>query len=105
MEENKPPTVKIKFDDPNILHDFYIIISPEDGYWQGGRFKFHVKVKFVVLLILFNLNFVDSSRVQHGPPRCGVFDEALASKYICGWFHLLVPVEATQCRWARLGPH
>eukprot|EP00092_Neocalanus_flemingeri_P006038 GFUD01006506.1.p1 GENE.GFUD01006506.1~~GFUD01006506.1.p1 ORF type:complete len:183 (-),score=47.01 GFUD01006506.1:145-693(-) len=44
MEENKPPTVKIKFDDPNVLHDFYIIISPEDGFWQGGRFKFHVKI-------------------------------------------------------------
>ena len=44
MEENKPPSVKVKFEDPNILHDFFIIISPDDGYWQGGRFKFHVKV-------------------------------------------------------------
>ena len=44
LEENKPPGVKIKFDDPNTLSDFHVIISPEDGYWAGGRFKFHVKI-------------------------------------------------------------
>ena len=44
LEEHKPPGVKIKFDDHNILSDFFVIISPEDGFWQGGKFKFHVKV-------------------------------------------------------------
>jgi len=44
MEENKPQNCKVKFDDPSSLHDFFIIISPEEGFWQGGRFKFHVKV-------------------------------------------------------------
>merc|ERR1712037_250698 len=44
MEENKPQYCKVKFDDPSSLHDFFIIISPEEGFWQGGRFKFHVKV-------------------------------------------------------------
>ena len=44
LEEHKPPGVKIKFDDPNTLHDFYVIISPEEGFWQGGKYKFHVKV-------------------------------------------------------------
>ena len=37
--------MKIKFEDPNILHDFYVIVSPEDGLWQGGKYKFHVKVR------------------------------------------------------------
>ena len=44
LEENKPPGVKIKFDDPNTLSDFQVIISPEEGYWAGGRFRFHVKI-------------------------------------------------------------
>ena len=44
LEEHKPPGVKIKFDDHNILSDFFVIISPEDGFWQGGKFKFHVEV-------------------------------------------------------------
>ena len=44
LEEHKPPGVKIKFDDPNTLHDFLVIISPEEGFWQGGKYKFHVKV-------------------------------------------------------------
>ena len=44
MEENKPACCKLKFEDPSSLHDFFITISPEEGFWQGGRFKFHVKV-------------------------------------------------------------
>ena len=44
MDENKPHFCKVKFEDPSALHDFYITISPEEGFWQGGRFKFHVKV-------------------------------------------------------------
>ena len=44
LEDHKPPGVKIKFDDPNVLSDFHVIISPEDGFWQGGKFKFHVKI-------------------------------------------------------------
>ena len=45
LEEQKPSGVKIKFDDPNCLADFYVIVSPEDGFWQGGKYKFHVKVR------------------------------------------------------------
>ena len=48
LEEHKPPGVKIKFDDPNTLHDFYVIIAPEEGFWQGGKYKFHVKVRSVL---------------------------------------------------------
>ena len=47
LEEHKPPGVKIKFDDHNILSDFFVIISPEDGFWQVGKFKFHVKVNSI----------------------------------------------------------
>ena len=51
MEENKPQYCKVKFDDPSSLHDFFIIISPEEGFWQGGRFKFHVKVSWEIPIL------------------------------------------------------
>ena len=49
MEENKPGHCRVKFEDPSRLHDFFITISPEDGWWQGGRFRFHVKVAALTL--------------------------------------------------------
>lgn len=44
MEANLPIGCKLKFDDANALHDFVLIIIPEDGYWQGGKFRFHITV-------------------------------------------------------------
>jgi len=44
LEEHKPPGVKIKFDSPDDLSEFHVIISPEDGMWQGGKYRFHVKI-------------------------------------------------------------
>lgn len=44
MEENMPRTCKVVFDDPSVLHHFILYISPDEGYWQGGRFKFDILV-------------------------------------------------------------
>ncbi|XP_064467371.1 NEDD8-conjugating enzyme UBE2F-like [Ornithodoros turicata] len=44
MEANLPCTCTVKFDDPDVLHRFELIIMPEEGYWQGGRFVFPVEV-------------------------------------------------------------
>lgn len=44
METSLPTGCKIKFDDPNALHDFYLIINPDEGYWMGGKFRFHIHV-------------------------------------------------------------
>jgi ubiquitin-conjugating enzyme E2 F len=44
MEQNLPKTCQVHFDDPNKLHSFWLYITPDDGYWHGGRFKFHVEV-------------------------------------------------------------
>ena len=44
MNQNLPKTCKLQFDDPNQLHSFLLFISPEEGYWVGGRFKFNIEV-------------------------------------------------------------
>ena len=44
MEQNLPGGCKVKFDDPNALHDFVLTVVPEEGLWVGGKFKFHIKV-------------------------------------------------------------
>ena len=57
MEQALPPGCKVKFDDPNALHDFVLTLTvptaeggassrvcPPSSYWQGGKFRFHVTV-------------------------------------------------------------
>jgi len=50
MESNLPPGCRVKFEDPNSLHDFVLIVSPEADSgggsgscpWQSGKYRFHV---------------------------------------------------------------
>lgn len=42
MEQMLPTTCRVKFDDPNCLHDFALCVSPDEGFWQGGKFTFHI---------------------------------------------------------------
>ena len=44
MEQTLPTGCRVKFEDPNALHDFNLIIVPDDGFWHGGKFKFHIHV-------------------------------------------------------------
>lgn len=44
MESALPTGCKVKFDDPNALHDFTLTISPDEGFWNGGKFRFHIHV-------------------------------------------------------------
>ena len=37
-------TCGLHFDDPNDLRKFRLIITPDEGYWHGGRFVFEIKV-------------------------------------------------------------
>jgi len=36
-----PSTVRLIHPDPNIVREFDIIVSPSEGIWKDGRFKFH----------------------------------------------------------------
>lgn len=44
MEQNLPVTCNVHFSDPNILSEFFLIINPDEGFWQGGKFKFSISV-------------------------------------------------------------
>ncbi|XP_043471832.1 NEDD8-conjugating enzyme UBE2F-like [Leptopilina heterotoma] len=42
MEQTLPSTCKVSFNDPHRLHEFNLLITPDEGYWCGGRFCFHI---------------------------------------------------------------
>lgn len=44
MEQTLPPTCKVWFDNPHQLHDFKLVVSPDEGFWIGGRFTFRIFV-------------------------------------------------------------
>lgn len=44
MEQTLPGTCRVKFEDPHQLHDFQLTVTPDEGYWAGGRFRFHIYV-------------------------------------------------------------
>ncbi|XP_041374644.1 NEDD8-conjugating enzyme UBE2F-like [Gigantopelta aegis] len=44
MAENLPRTCRTHFDDVNRLSNFLLIITPDEGYWLGGKFKFLIEV-------------------------------------------------------------
>ncbi|XP_028176177.1 NEDD8-conjugating enzyme UBE2F-like [Ostrinia nubilalis] len=44
MNENLPATCSVHFEDHNVLSEFILNVCPDEGYWQGGKFKFSVFV-------------------------------------------------------------
>ncbi|XP_012273379.1 NEDD8-conjugating enzyme UBE2F [Orussus abietinus] len=44
MEQTLPSTCQITFDDPHRLHEFTLLIVPDEGYWIGGSFYFHINI-------------------------------------------------------------
>lgn len=44
MNENLPATCSVHFEDPNMLSEFILTVTPDEGYWLGGKFKFSVVV-------------------------------------------------------------
>ncbi|GFN89620.1 nedd8-conjugating enzyme ube2f [Plakobranchus ocellatus] len=44
MEELLTETCEVAFPDPSCLHQFILTVTPDSGYWQGGRFRFAVSV-------------------------------------------------------------
>ncbi|XP_078537446.1 NEDD8-conjugating enzyme UBE2F isoform X3 [Lissotriton helveticus] len=44
LEANLPGTCKVDFPDANKLHFFHLIVSPDEGYYQSGKFQFEIEV-------------------------------------------------------------
>uniref|UniRef100_A0A8C5LFC7 E2 NEDD8-conjugating enzyme n=1 Tax=Jaculus jaculus TaxID=51337 RepID=A0A8C5LFC7_JACJA len=51
LEANLPCTCKVHFPDPNKLHCFQLTVSPDDGYYQGGKFQFETEVPDVYNMV------------------------------------------------------
>lgn len=67
MEQNLPKSCRTHFDDPSTLHVFTLSVSPDEGFWSGGRFQFRINVpeeyNIVVCLLLFKrVYFYDFSK-------------------------------------------
>ena len=44
LEANLPCTCKVHFPDPNKPHCFQLTVSPDEGFYQGGKFQFETEV-------------------------------------------------------------
>ncbi|XP_068602493.1 NEDD8-conjugating enzyme UBE2F [Brachionichthys hirsutus] len=44
LEANLPSTCKASFADEDKLHHFQLAVSPDEGYYQSGRFQFEIDV-------------------------------------------------------------
>uniref|UniRef100_A0A0C9QMF8 E2 NEDD8-conjugating enzyme n=1 Tax=Fopius arisanus TaxID=64838 RepID=A0A0C9QMF8_9HYME len=44
MEQTLPNTCQVSFDNPDRLHQFNLAIAPDEGYWLGGTFLFHISI-------------------------------------------------------------
>lgn len=44
LEQNLPSTCKVYFSDPNVLSEFTLTITPDEGFWKDGKFKFTLYV-------------------------------------------------------------
>lgn len=44
LDQNLPATCKVYYSDPNVLSEFSLCITPDEGYWKDGKFKFAVNV-------------------------------------------------------------
>lgn len=44
MEQTLPATCQVSFNDPHRLHEFTLLIVPDEGYWISGRFYFQIHI-------------------------------------------------------------
>lgn len=44
MEQTLPLTCQVTFKDPHCLHEFILLIIPDEGYWMGGHFYFQIYI-------------------------------------------------------------
>uniref|UniRef100_A0A2K5F3A7 Ubiquitin conjugating enzyme E2 F (putative) n=1 Tax=Aotus nancymaae TaxID=37293 RepID=A0A2K5F3A7_AOTNA len=63
LEANLPCTCKVHFPDPNKLHCFQLTVTPDEGYYQGGKFQFETEVPDAYNMVDL-LNFDDPLNIE-----------------------------------------
>ncbi|ROI62504.1 NEDD8-conjugating enzyme UBE2F [Anabarilius grahami] len=63
LEANLPSTCKVTFPDENKLHHFQLTISPDEGYYLGGKFQFEIEVPEAYNMVDL-LNFDDPLNID-----------------------------------------
>lgn len=71
LEQHLPNTCKIHFADPNVLSEFTLTISPDEGYWRDGKFKFSVNVPEE-----YNMVVSIHGKSRSFPPEIVLFDNS-----------------------------
>ena len=47
-----PKTCQLEFENVDDLRGFKVVISPDEGYWKGGRFVFEVSIPSELNIVL-----------------------------------------------------
>ncbi|KAF6116808.1 putative ubiquitin conjugating enzyme E2 F (putative) [Phyllostomus discolor] len=63
LEANLPCTCQVHFPDPNQLHCFQLTVTPDEGYYQGGKFQFETEVPDAYNMVDL-LNFDDPLNIE-----------------------------------------
>uniref|UniRef100_A0A8C8Y7L7 Ubiquitin conjugating enzyme E2 F (putative) n=1 Tax=Panthera leo TaxID=9689 RepID=A0A8C8Y7L7_PANLE len=89
-------TCKVHFPDPNKLHCFQLTVTPDEGYYQGGKFQFETEVPDAYNMVVSSLRLsrcfpfawlggrpgAQHTPTASGPPSPGT-EYKMAN--ICGW--------------------
>ncbi|KAM4897311.1 NEDD8-conjugating enzyme UBE2F isoform 4-T4 [Sylvia borin] len=70
LEANLPCTCKVNFPDPNKLHYFQLTVTPDEGYYQGGKFQFETEVPdaYNMVDIVWGLNSLFTDLLNFDDP-------------------------------------
>ncbi|XP_040213437.1 NEDD8-conjugating enzyme UBE2F isoform X2 [Rana temporaria] len=68
LEANLPCTCKVNFPDPNKLHYFQLTVSPDESYYQGGKFQFEIEVPEAYNMVMVKVHFQSATDPQSSLP-------------------------------------
>lgn len=113
MEQNLPSTCNAYFSDPNVLSEFTLTITPDEGFWKDGKFKFNISVpeEYNMTVCFFGVNIFDAVYIclmsvlsyKLTATKSKMHNKTVASKHIGNGRYLSFIITAELYRWLRLG--
>ncbi|MXQ97317.1 hypothetical protein E5288_WYG003272 [Bos mutus] len=77
LEANLPCTCKVHFPDPNKLHCFQLTVTPDEGYYQGGKFQFETEVPDAYNMVMSVIGFkIDHKKTANHREKKGPADRS-----------------------------